>query len=111
MLKLALDIQETDKQYRISFDVPGVEEKDIQITPDNDVLMVRGEQRQEHEKREGGFPRVERSYGSFRRALNLPDDANQDSIKASFKNEVLTITMDKRKASAPKHGRSIPIES
>ena len=43
MLKLALDIQETDKQYKMSFDVPGVEEKDFQITPDNDVPMVRGE--------------------------------------------------------------------
>ena len=43
MFKLALGLQEADKQYRISFEVPGVEEKDIQITPDNDVLMVRGE--------------------------------------------------------------------
>ncbi|AGW91179.1 MULTISPECIES: Hsp20/alpha crystallin family protein [Cupriavidus] len=85
-------------------DLPG-------FTLDNDVLMVRGEKRQEQEKKEGGFHRVERSYGSFQRALNLPDDANQDSIKASFKNGVLTITMDKREASAPKHGRSIPIES
>jgi HSP20 family protein len=90
-------------------EVPGVEEKDIQITLDNDVLMVRGEKRQEQEKKEGGFHRVERSYGSFQRALNLPDDANQDSIKASFKNGVLTVTIDKREVSAPKQGRSIPI--
>jgi len=98
MLKPALDIQETDKQYKIALEVPGVEEKDIQITLDNDVLMVRGEKRQEQEKKEGGFHRVERSYGSFQRALNLPDDANQDSIKASFKNGVLTVTIDKREA-------------
>ena len=108
-LKPALDIQETDKQYKIALEVPGVEEKDIQITLDNDVLMVRGEKRQEQEKKEGGFHRVERSYGSFQRALNLPDDANQDSIKASFKNGVLTVTIDKREVSAPKQGRSIPI--
>lgn len=63
----------------------------------------------EQEKKEGGFHRVERSYGSFQRALNLPDDANQDSIKASFKNGVLTVTIDKREVSAPKQGRSIPI--
>lgn len=111
MLKPALDIQETDKQYKISLEVPGVEEKDIQITLDDDVLVVRGEKRQEQEKDEGGFHRVERSYGSFQRALNLPDDADQDSIKAVFKNGVLTITMDKRETSAPVHGRSIPIES
>jgi HSP20 family protein len=47
----------------------------------------------------------------FQRALNLPDDANQDSIKANFKNGVLTITMDKREVSAPKRGRSIPVNS
>lgn len=93
---------ETDKQYKIAPEVPGVEEKDIQITLDNDVLMVRGEKRREQEKKEGGFHRVERSYGSFQRALNLPDDANRDSIKASFKNGVLTVTIDKREVSAPK---------
>ena len=90
-------------------EVPGVEEKDIQITLDNDVLMVRGEKRQEQEKKEGGFHRIERSYGSFQRALNLPDNADQESIKAAFKNGVLTITMEKREASTPKQGRSIPI--
>ncbi len=111
MLKPALDIQETDKQYKISLEVPGVEEKDVQLTLDNDVLIVRGEKRQEQEKKEGGFHRIERAYGSFQRVLNLPDNANQDSIKASFKNGVLTITMDKRETSEPKKGRSIPIES
>ena len=66
---------------------------------DNDVLLVRGEKRQEQESKDGGFHRVERSYGSFQRALNLPTDANQDTIKAAFKNGVLTITMEKREAS------------
>lgn len=109
MLKPAVDIQETDKQYSIALEIPGVEEKDIQIKLDNDVLVVCGEKRQEQEKKDGGFHRIERSYGSFQRALNLPGDANQDSIKASLENGVLTITMDKREASAPKQGRSIPI--
>ena len=109
MLKPALDIQETDNQYKIALEVPGVEEKNIQITLNNDILIVRGEKRQEQEKEEGGFHRVERSYGSFQRALNLPENANQDSIKAAFKNGVLTITIDKRESSAPKQGRSIPI--
>jgi HSP20 family protein len=110
LLKPALDIQETEKQYNISLEVPGVEEKDIQLSLDNDVLIVRGEKRQEQEKKEGGYHRIERSYGSFQRALNLPQDANQDTTKASFKNGVLTITIDKREASAPRQGRSIPIE-
>jgi HSP20 family protein len=108
MLKPALDIQETDKQYKIALEVPGVEEKDIQITLDNDVLMVRGEKRQEQERK-----KVASTGGALLRqlsaCLNLPDDANQDSIKASFKNGVLTVTIDKREVSAPKQGRSIPI--
>ncbi len=60
MLKPALDIQETDKQYKIALEVPGIEEKDIQITLDNDVLLVRGEKRQEQETKDGGFHLVER---------------------------------------------------
>ena len=75
----------------------------------NGTMLVRGEKRQEQETKDGGFHRVERSYGSFQRALNLPADANQDTIKAAFKNGVLTITMEKREASTPKQGRSIPI--
>lgn len=60
MLMPALDIQEADKQYKIALELPGVEEKDIQITLDNDVLVVRGEKRQEQEKKESGFHRIER---------------------------------------------------
>jgi HSP20 family protein len=111
MLKPALDIQETDKQYTIALELPGVEEKDIQITLHDDVLLVRGEKHQEQEKKDGGFHRIERSYGSFQRALDLPGDANQESIKAAFKHGVLTITLDKHEASTPKQGRSIPINS
>ena len=86
--------------------MPGVEEKDIQITLDNDVLMVRGEAPR---NREGeSFHRVERSCSSFQRALNrLTTPAEFD--QASFKNGVLTVTIDKREVSAPEAGRSIPI--
>jgi HSP20 family protein len=111
VFKPALDIQETDKQYVITLEVPGAEEKDIQLALDNDVLTVRGEKRQEQETKEGGYHRIERSYGSFQRALNLPENANQDSIKAAFKNGVLTITIDKRETGTPKRERLIPINS
>lgn len=111
LLRPALDIQETEKQYKIALEVPGVEEKDIQLTLHDNVLIVRGEKRQEQEKKDGGFHRVERSYGSFRRALNLPENANEESIKATFRNGVLTITIDKRETKAPPQGRLIPIEN
>jgi HSP20 family protein len=109
LLRPALDIQETDKQYRITLEVPGVEEKDIQITLDDDVLWIRGEKRQEQEHKDAQYHCVERSYGSFQRALDLPEDADQDAIKASFKNGVLSITIDKRAPATPPRGRTIPI--
>lgn len=109
LLRPALDIQETDDQYRITLEVPGVEQKDIQLTLDDDVLFIRGEKRQEQEHKDAHYHCLERSYGSFQRALNLPEDADQDSIKASFKNGVLTITIAKRAAAAPQRGRIIPI--
>lgn len=109
LLRPALDLQETDKQYRITLEAPGVDEKDIQLSLDDDVLWIRGEKRQEQEHKDGQYHRVERSYGSFQRALNLPEDANQDAIKASFKNGVLTVTIDKRSQTAAPSGRTIPI--
>ncbi len=109
LLRPSLDIQETDKQYRISLEVPGVEEKDIQLTLEDDVLYIRGEKRQEEERKDAQYHRIERSYGSFQRALNLPADADQDAIKASFKNGVLTITIDKQATSTGPRGRVIPI--
>jgi HSP20 family protein len=111
VLRPALDIQETDRQYRISLEIPGVDEKDIQVTLTDDVLVVRGEKRQEQEHGDGQLHWVERSYGSFQRSLNLPDDADQDSIKASFKSGVLTLTIDKRQTASAPRGRSIPITS
>ncbi|MCE5360874.1 MAG: Hsp20/alpha crystallin family protein [Acidithiobacillus sp.] len=110
LLRPALDIQETDKQYKISLEIPGVEEKDIELFLDDNVLTIRGEKRQEVDRTEGGFHRIERSYGSFQRVLNLPENANQDAIRATFKNGVLTITIDKREPSTARLGRSIPIE-
>lgn len=111
LLRPALDIQETDKQYLITMEAPGVEEKDIQITVNDDVLWIRGEKRQEQERKEGQYHCVERSYGSFQRTLNLPDDADQETIKASFKNGVLSVSIDKREPAAPSTGRTIPIQS
>ncbi len=111
LMRPALDIQETDKQYRITLEVPGVDEKDIHLTLDEDVLWIRGEKRQEQVHKDGQYHRVERGYGSFQRALNLPDDADQDSIKASFKNGVLAVTIDKRERAAAPSGRTIPIQN
>ncbi len=93
LLKPSVDIAESKKAYRVSIEVPGVDEQDIDLTIQGDSLIVSGEKKQESEDDEDGFHRVERRYGSFRRILSLPTDADAEGIKARFKNGVLKITI------------------
>jgi HSP20 family protein len=95
-LKPTVDIGASEKEYAISIEVPGVEQKDITLEITNNILTIRGEKKQEKEEKEKDYYRMERSYGSFQRVLALPDDANQEEIKATFKNGVLTITMPRK---------------
>jgi HSP20 family protein len=88
-----VDIASTDKDYTITVEVPGVDEKDVKLELSHDgTLTIRGEKRQEKEHKDRNFYRVERSYGSFQRILSLPEDAAQEKIDAAFNNGVLTIT-------------------
>ena len=91
VLKPSIDIAESKKAYRISVEVPGVDEGDIDLTLDGDALIISGEKQQDSEDDEDGYHRVERSYGSFRRVLTLPTDADADRITAKFRNGVLRI--------------------
>ncbi len=104
-----IDIAESKNAYRISVEVPGVEEKELDLSVDGDSLIISGEKRQTHEEDEQGFHRVERRYGSFRRSLSLPGDADADGIKASFENGVLKINIPRREK-AQSSGRRIMIE-
>ncbi len=93
LLRPQLDIATTDTEYSITVEIPGVREKDIRIEIADDTMTIIGEKRQEKEEKEKNYYRVERSYGSFQRVLSLPEDANQDDVKATFKNGVLSIKM------------------
>ena len=97
LLKPTLDIGANDKEYAISIEVPGVEQKDIKLEIANNTLTVSGEKRQKTEEKEKNYYRMERSYGSFERILSLPEDADQDLIQATFKNGLLSITMPRKK--------------
>lgn len=90
-LRPSIDIAESKKAYRISVEVPGVDEQDIDLTLDGDALVISGEKRQESEDDEDGYHRIERSYGSFRRVLTLPTDADAEHISAKFRSGVLKI--------------------
>ena len=96
LLKPTLDIGATEREYTISVEVPGVDQKDVKIEITNNTLTIRGEKKQEKEEKEKNFYRMERSYGSFQRTLSLPDDADQEKINAVFKNGVLTVTMPRK---------------
>lgn len=107
----SVDIDSSEKEYRITVEVPGVDEKDVKLELDRDgTLTIRGEKKQEREEKDRDFYRVERSYGSFQRVLSLPEDADQDSINASFKNGVLTLTVQ-RKALPKSEARQIGINT
>lgn len=90
-LRPQVDIGATDKEYFITVEVPGVEEKDVRVEIAGDTLTIRGEKKQEEEEKSKNYYRIERSYGSFRRELSLPADANREDIKANFKDGVLTV--------------------
>jgi len=103
-----VDIAEEKNTYTITVEVPGVEEKDIDLTIADGTLTIRGEKRYEKEDHDRQYHRVERSYGHFQRVISLPTDAREDAIEAKFKNGILTLTIPKTQQ-AQSTGRKIPI--
>ena len=91
----AVDIQETENELIVKADVPDVEMKDIDVRMENGTLTIRGERKFEAKKNEGGWHRVERSYGTFERAFALPETVDPEAVKADYKNGVLTVTLPK----------------
>jgi HSP20 family protein len=87
------DIVETDKEYRVTADLPGLEEKDIELTFEDGVLTLKGEKKVEHDS--NGMLHSERYYGRFQRALSIGPDVDKDKVNASFKNGVLTVVLPK----------------
>ena len=91
----ALDIAEKESEFVVKAEVPGCKAEDINISVHGSTLTIRGEKKQETEEKEKGYYHVERSYGSFRRDLNLGADIDPKKIEAECKNGVLTITLPK----------------
>jgi HSP20 family protein len=102
-----VDIKETENELVVKADVPGLEMKDIDVKLENGTLTIRGERKFEVAKDEGGWHRVERSYGTFERVFTLPDSVNPEGVKADYKNGTLTITLPKKELAKP---RQIKVE-
>jgi HSP20 family protein len=99
-----LEIEQKDDQIRVVAELPGVDEKDVELTIEDGVLSLTGEKRSER-KDESGYS--ERSYGRFERRIALPTNIDEDKCKADFRNGVLTVTIPR--AAEKARGRKIPL--
>ena len=98
----SVDVSETAKEIIVNAEIPGVEAKDIDVNLDGNILTIKGERKREQEEKEENFHRIERSYGSFYRSLQLPSEVDGEKIKASYRKGVLRITLPKIKKEAGK---------
>jgi HSP20 family protein len=91
----AIDVIDEEKAYRVTAELPGLSEKDIEVTKDGDLLTIKGEKKEEHEEKDKGYFLSERHFGSVERSLRLPDGIDDSKIEAKFENGVLTVTLPK----------------
>jgi len=110
IVKPNIDVRETDKHYEITAEIPGVDEREITLEITDHTLILRGEKKSEQEDKDadGEFHRVERSYGVFKRVLNLPEDVEPETAEAAFDKGVLSITL--KRISIPENRRQIKIK-
>jgi HSP20 family protein len=104
-----VDVAETDTEYKVTAEVPGLEEKDVELTLQDNALTISGERKGEHEERKGDRYYAERFHGRFTRTIPLPMDVEADKAAAAFKNGVLTVVLPKA-AHARQSGKRIPIQ-
>jgi len=93
----SVDIYETEKALVLNAEIPGIEEKDIEIKIENNTLTLKGDRKFEEETKDENYHRIERAYGSFYRSFSLPSYIDQDKIEAEHENGILKITMPKKK--------------
>jgi len=108
IVNASMNVSETDKEIRITAELPGVTEQDIDVSLDDDVLTIRGEKRFERKDDKENFHFVERSYGTFQRSLRLPYAVDPKQVRASFENGVLTVTVPK--TGRPERTRHIQVK-
>ena len=105
---LAVDVNETEKEFFLSADMPGLDKNDVSVDIHDGVITIKGERAIDNEKSTDGYRIRERQLGSFNRSFRLPDNVNEDKVAAKFKNGVLTVTLPKTKEILPE-GRQIKI--
>ena len=106
----AVDITEKDKSFEITAELPGMDQKSIEIKLSNGSLIIRGEKKEDKEEKRKGYCLSERHYGAFERVFNLPKGVDAEKIEASFSKGVLSISLPK-KPEAMKADKVVPIKS
>jgi len=91
----SIDVSQTDDAIQVTAELPGIEEKDVDVSLSEGVLTIRGEKRREEDRKDKKFHHVERSYGSFQRSILLPAEVDSEKVDAIFRNGVLTVTLPK----------------
>lgn len=104
-----LDVTEDEHEVKVVAELPGMGDKDVTLTLQDNVLCIKGEKKQEKEEKKKDYHRMERSYGSFQRSIALPAEVDEAKVNAVFKNGELTVTMTKT-PSAQKAARKIDIK-
>ncbi|SPH17470.1 Spore protein SP21 [Defluviimonas aquaemixtae] len=104
------DVSETDKNVEVTVELPGMTDKDIDISLSGDAMTIRGEKKVEHEEKRKGLYMSERAYGAFYRTIPLPPGVDTDKADAKFRNGVLTVTLPKTPEAQAKVKR-IPVKA
>jgi len=97
-----IDISETDGEYKIEAELPGINQKEIDVKIDNNILTIKGKKEDVKEEKEKNYHLRERYYGAFQRSISLPNNIEPEKIKASFENGVLNISVPKSDKRTPK---------
>ena len=98
----AVDIYEDARKVVLKLEVPGIEEKDLDIRVENNTLTVKGERKFEKEEKEENFHRIERRYGTFYRAFTLPSTVDTEHVQANYQNGILKVELSKKPEAQPK---------
>ena len=106
----AIDVTETDKAYAITAELPGMDEKNVEVKVADDILTIKGEKQEEKEEKTKDYHLSERSFGSFQRAFQVPSGVDTDKIDAKFSKGVLTVTLPKS-SEAQKAEKKITVKS
>ncbi len=106
----SVDVSETDKEIVVTAELPGIDEKDVEVSVTQDALTLRGEKKAEFEDKKKGQYLMERSYGSFHRVIELPAEVDREKVAATFKKGVLTVTLPKTEE-AKKEAKKVSVQS